>query len=164
MQKIHENVRQRLFAFEIQNSFRFDEIFNLKAHQGSKQMYFDDVDVGTFMEISEIKLILPSRHERKREKRRDRRDWEVETPRSKRSNADNDDFVTPYMKSKDTPSQMPWDDEDHTTPGKLSSWDLPTPESSRRHSDESDWNSSRRSSSSRSRRNYEKVTSNFQLF
>ena len=101
------------------------------------------------------------RHERKRDRRSDRRDhrrdWEVETPRSKRSNADGDDFVTPYMKSKDTPSQMPWDDEDHTTPGKFSSWDLPTPESSRRN-DDSEWNSSRRSSSSKRHRYYEKET------
>jgi len=61
------------------------------------------------------------------------------------------------MKSKDTPSQMPWDDEDHTTPGKFSSWDLPTPESSRRN-DDSEWNSSRRSSSSKRHRYYEKET------
>ena len=41
---------------------------------------------------------------------RHRRDWDL-TPGSKRSK--DGDYDTPYMKSKETPSQMPWDDEDH---------------------------------------------------
>ena len=80
------------------------------------------------------------RDHRKSDRRDHRRDWDVETPRSKRNHDDNDDLVTPYMKSKDTPSQMPWDDEDHSTPGKFSSWDLPTPGSSRRENEDGDWN------------------------
>ena len=85
------------------------------------------------------------KHDRKREKRHDRdddrsdrrdhrrhhrdysdrrsdrrKDWDVETPRSKRHN---DDVDTPYFKAKATPSSSSWnEDDDHRTPGKLSSW------------------------------------------
>lgn len=84
---------------------------------------------------------------------RRRRDWEVHTPRSKRY--DDNDVDTPYIKVKSTPSSAPWDDEDHGTPGKFSSWDMPTPSSMRREDDE--W-SSKRSHRSSSRRHYEKET------
>lgn len=95
--------------------------------------------------------------DRKRDRDRDwhrhserrRRDWEDETPRSKRHE---DDVDTPYIKMRDTPSKASWEDDDHTTPGKFSSWDLPTPGSSRRE-DDPEW--SRRS---RSSRRYEKET------
>ena len=62
------------------------------------------------------------RHHRDYSDRRSdrRKDWDVETPRSKRSN---DDIDTPYFKAKATPSSSSWnEDEDHRTPGKLSSW------------------------------------------
>merc|ERR1719266_3137152 len=51
-----------------------------------------------------------------------------------------------------TPSKTAWDEEDNT-PGKFSSWDVPTPGSKRREDDE-DW--SKRSSSRN--RHYEKET------
>ena len=43
---------------------------------------------------------------------------------------DDDDIITPYIKVKDTPSRTAWDEEE--TPGKFSSWDVPTPLSERR--------------------------------
>ena len=53
--------------------------------------------------------------------------------RSQRSTAaDDDDIITPYMKVKDTPSRTAWDEEEGTTPGKFSSWDVPTPAMERR--------------------------------
>jgi hypothetical protein len=52
--------------------------------------------------------------------------------RSQRSTADDDDILTPYIKLKDTPSRSAWDEEENATPGKFSSWDAATPESSRR--------------------------------
>ena len=57
------------------------------------------------------------------------------------------------IRRENTPSKTNWDEEDHHTPGKFSSWDVPTPGSSRREDDE-DWS---KRSSSRSRR-YEKET------
>ena len=91
--------------------------------------------------------------ERRHDRSERRRDWEVETPRSNRHV--DDDIETPYLKAKSTPSSTNWEDEDHRTPGKLSSWDLPTPGSSRREDD------SERSSSSHkrsSRPHYDKET------
>ena len=103
------------------------------------------------------------RHRNSERNRSDRRkNWEIETPRSRRKeNADDDgDFETPYLKPKDTPSRASWEDEDYRTPGKLSSWDLPTPGSSRREDDD-DWSSRKSSSSYRkssSRPHYDKET------
>ena len=51
--------------------------------------------------------------------------------RSQRS-GDDDDIVTPYIKVKDTPSRSGWDDDDGSTPGKFSSWDVSTPGTDRR--------------------------------
>ncbi len=57
--------------------------------------------------------------------RRRERDWEEETPvRKAEGYAD-----TPYLKLKDTPSNTSWDEDDPDTPGKHSSWDVPTPRS-----------------------------------
>ena len=75
------------------------------------------------------------------------------TPRSKRHD-DESDVDTPYIKRMSTPSKTAWDEEDSVhTPGKFSSWDVPTPGSKRREDDE-DW--SKRSSSRN--RHYEKET------
>lgn len=57
----------------------------------------------------------------------------LNTFRSQRSTAgDDDDIITPYLKVKDTPSRTAWDEEEGTTPGKFSSWDVPTPAMERR--------------------------------
>ena len=86
------------------------------------------------------------------------RDWEQETPgRNVR-----EELLTPNVPLKDTPGHAGWEEED--TPGKLSSWDLPTPGSGRREDDSSlrskDWRSRDKSSSRRDKhhRKYEKET------
>ena len=74
----------------------------------------------------------------RRDRSERRRDWEAETPRSRREGRD-DGFDTPYMKLKDTPSQQSWEDDDDfrkNTPGKFSSWDVPTPTNSGRENDD----------------------------
>jgi pre-mRNA-splicing factor ATP-dependent RNA helicase DHX38/PRP16 len=92
------------------------------------------------------------------ERKRRERDWENETPRSKRGGDDDDDIVTPYLKVKDTPSHANWDEDDHRTPGKFSTWDMPTPYTGRREDDSYRSNRSSSRSSSRSGRRYEKET------
>ena len=67
-------------------------------------------------------------------------DWEHETPRSDRGMKD--DTLTPLIRVKNTPGHAGWEEDD--TPSKLSSWDLPTPNSGRRDDDSirsSDWRS-----------------------
>jgi len=86
------------------------------------------------------------------------RDWEQETP----GRNVKDELLTPKVPLKDTPGHAGWEEED--TPGKLSSWDLPTPGSGRREDDNSmrskDWRSRDKSSSRRDKhhRKYEKET------
>jgi len=86
------------------------------------------------------------------------RDWEQETP----GRNVKDELLTPQVPLKDTPGHAGWEEED--TPGKLSSWDLPTPGSGRREDDNSmrskDWRSRDKSSSRRDKnhRKYEKET------
>lgn len=63
--------------------------------------------------------------------RRREREWEQETPRR----SDNSDVDTPFIKARDTPSHASWDEDDSSTPGKLSSWDAPTPSTDRRDRD-----------------------------
>lgn len=92
-----------------------------------------------------------SRRDRDR-RRHDRGGWESVTPRSNRG--DSKDIDTPYIKVKNTPSSAPWDEEDHYTPGKFSSWDLPTPSQGSRE-DDGEWSSKR---SHKSSRRYEKET------
>lgn len=72
-------------------------------------------------------------------------DWEHETPRSDRGMKD--DTLTPLIRVKNTPGHAGWEEDD--TPSKLSSWDLPTPNSGRRDDDSirsSDWRSDKFSS------------------
>ena len=89
------------------------------------------------------------------------RDWEEETPRSRRGNNDSD-IETPYLNLKDTPSGAAWDEseDEGNTPGKTSSWDKFTPSLRRREEDSvrSDiWKSSSHKSS-KHQRYYEKET------
>ena len=51
---------------------------------------------------------------------------------SQRQSEDESDIDTPLIRRENTPSKTNWDEEDHHTPGKFSSWDVPTPGSSRR--------------------------------
>ena len=56
------------------------------------------------------------------------RDWERETPSSRRRDEDEDEkrLITPFLKGSQTPS--PWEeDEDGPTPKKVGSWDQLTP-------------------------------------
>lgn len=63
-------------------------------------------------------------------------DW---SERSSRTPRFSDAPETPKIPGvKDTPSHSSWDDDDNT-PSKTSSWDLPTPFSSHRRSQDNDW-------------------------
>ena len=37
------------------------------------------------------------------------------------------DIESPLIRRENTPSKTAWDEEDHRTPGKFSSWDASTP-------------------------------------
>ena len=49
-----------------------------------------------------------------------------------RQSGDESDIDTPLIRRENTPSKTNWDEEDHHTPGKFSSWDRSTPGSSSR--------------------------------
>jgi len=95
---------------------------------------------------------------RGRDSERRERDWEQETP----GRHTKEELLTPLVPVKDTPGHAGWEEED--TPGKLSSWDLPTPGSGRREDDHSmrssDWRPRDKSSTRRDKheRKYEKDT------
>ena len=76
-----------------------------------------------------------SDRDRRRDRSRRDSDWERETPRSDRS--DREEVRTPLIRLRDTPGHAGWDEDDDDTPGKISSWDLPTPNSLRREDDSS---------------------------
>ena len=71
------------------------------------------------------------------------KDWEVETP----GRNQDEDYDTPYIKLKDTPSNTNWD-EDDITPGKMGAWDNLTPSIDGREDSDHPGGSSRRSSHS----------------
>merc|ERR1712106_1080686 len=81
---------------------------------------------------------------RGRDSERRERDWEQEAP----GRHSKEELLTPLVPVKDTPGHAGWEEED--TPGKLSSWDLPTPGTGRREDDHSmrskDWRSRDKSS------------------
>jgi len=94
-----------------------------------------------------------------RESERREREWEQETP----GRHSKDELLTPAVPAKETPGHLGWEEDD--TPGKLTSWDLPTPGSDRKEDDHQmrgsrDWKSRDKSSTRRDKHNrkYEKET------